>query len=133
MSRLNGLALLVALGSAACGSTATTPTTTTTPSSFTDTYSGEIRPNNGQTWTFVAQTGSVQATITALGPDNTAVVGLGLGTVNGTSCQLVLVNDKATLNSSILGAASQAGNLCVRIAIGELAEAVTYELQVTHF
>ena len=133
MSRLKCLTVVFALTAAACGSS-TAPTTTPAATTITDTYSGEIKPNNGQTWSFVtSQSGVITATITALAPDSTLVVGLALGTWNGTSCQVVLVNDKATLNSSLFGQASSSGNLCVRVSVGDVVESVTYEVQVTHF
>ena len=122
MSRLKCLTVVFALTAAACGSS-TAPTTTPAATTITDTYSGEIKPNNGQTWSFVtSQSGVITATITALAPDSTLVVGLALGTWNGTSCQVVLVNDKATLNSSLFGQASSSGNLCVRVSVGDVVE-----------
>ena len=133
MSRLKYLTVVFAITAAACGSS-TAPTPPVVPSPITDIYSGEIKPNNGQTWSFVtSQSGLVTVTLTALAPDATLLVGLALGTWNGVACQLVLVNDKATLSSSLLGQTSSSGNLCVRVSVGDVVDPVTYELSVTHF
>jgi hypothetical protein len=136
MSRLKILTLVaMAVWTAACsGSTATTPTTTT-PSTVTDTYSGTLSQNGAANFSFTtAQSGNVQTTLIQVVPDSTLVVGLSLGTWNGTSCQVVLANDKATRGSSIVGTASAAGTLCVRIYdVGNVIDPITFQLQVTHF
>ena len=61
------------------------------------------------------------------------MVGLSLGTWNGTSCQIVLANDKATQAAVVIGTASSAGSLCVRVYdVGNVADPITYEIQVVH-
>ena len=98
---------------------------------------GPLNPNGGRTHPFtVQQAGNVTATLTGLGPDETVIVGLSLGTWNATTqvCQVILRNDAAKVNSTITGAAQQTGNFCVSIYdIGQLTGPTTYSIVVTHF
>ena len=74
-----------------------------------------------------------QVQIESLSPDSAAVVSLIFGTWNGNNCQVVLIKDDATTNSSLLGNAS-VGSFCVRVSdIGNLTEPTTYTIKVTHF
>ncbi len=135
MSRLKlWTVAMLALAAAACGDSTTTPTPPeTTP--ITDTYSSTLNQNGAVTHTFVtSQSGSVTARLTSLTPDSTILVGLSMGTWSGTQCQVVLTNDKAAVNSFIVGTTSASGNLCVRIYdTGGVVDPTTYEIQVTHF
>ena len=136
MSRLKMLTLVVcAAAAAACSNNTTTAPTTPTVSTITDTYSGTLNQNGAASFTFTtSQSGNIQATLTALAPDSAVLVGLSLGTWNGTSCQIVLANDKATQFSSITGTVSSSGSLCVRIYdVGKIVDPTTYEIQVIHF
>ena len=135
MSRMRLFIVVFALGAAACGSTAASTTAPTTQTTITDTYGGTLNQNGGASFSFVtSQSGNVSAAITLLEPDATLLVGLGLGTWNGTACQVVLANDKATLNSFIVGAADRSGNLCVRVYdVGKVVDPILYEIQVTHY
>ena len=130
------LPALFALASAACGDdlTTTIPTDPTTGTPTTDTFPGTINPNGGATHTFAtARAGSVTVTLNSLSPDNTVTVGLSLGTWNGESCQTVIARDSTVEGNSIVGAASGAGNLCVRVYdVGKLAAATSYVVQVVH-
>ncbi len=136
MSRLKCAALAVlAAAAASCGDGTTTTPTPTVPPTLTDTYSGTLNRNGAASYSFtMSQSGDVQATLTSLAPNATLLVGLSLGTWNGVSCQVVLANDKATTFSRVVGAASGAGSLCVRIYdVGNVTEPVTYEIQVVHY
>jgi hypothetical protein len=112
----------------------TTPTGPTPPTTVTITFSGTVGRNGANTHPFTTDAGTVTATISALSPDAAAIVGLTLGTWNGTTCQTVIANDRATQASIVVGSASGSGNLCVRVhdATGELAQPTTYEVQVVH-
>ena len=58
---------------------------------------------------------------------------MSLGTWNGTGCQAIISNDRATVSSAILGRATSAGTLCVRVFdVGALSEPQDYEVQVSH-
>ena len=121
------LLLVAALsGAAACDSnatTGTTTTTTTTPTTFqtTETFQGMLTMNGGQSYSFnVTTSGTVFVTLTALSDPLGAavpVVGLHMGTWNGTSCsiQTGIFTDNAGLNASIAGTVTGAGQLCARV------------------
>jgi hypothetical protein len=135
MSRLRVLAaVLIACGTAACGSSTTTTPTTTTPVTVTDTFSGTLNANGAASYTFTtANSGLVTATLSTLSPDSTLVVGIALGTWNGSACQVVLSKDSATQYSYIVGQASQATTLCVRIYdVGNVVDPASYEIQDKH-
>ncbi len=134
MSRLTLCSvLLLATTLAACSGTTTTPTPD--PDPITDVYSGTLTKNGADRHTFVtARSGLTTVTLIALTPAE-AVVQLALGTFNTTLnvCQLVITNDKATLNTILVGQSDQAGNLCVRIADdGAVTDPVDYQIQVVH-
>jgi hypothetical protein len=99
------------------------------------TVTGPLNPNGGRTHAFtVQQAGTVTATLTGLGPDETITVGLSLGTWNGQVCQVILRNDAAKVTNTITGAAQQTGNFCVSIYdVGQLTGPTTYSIVVTHF
>ena len=134
MRRLQFFALVLACAAAACSSdTPTTPTTTTTVT-VTDTFAGSLNRNGGSSYSFVTgASGNIQASLSTLTPDAALIVGLSLGTWNGSSCQVVIANDKAVQGTIIYGSASGAGTLCVRIYdTGNIVVPSTYQIQVTH-
>ena len=135
MRRLAIVALAAALGAAACGDDSSSdPGTAPTIPTTTNTFTGSLNPNGGRTETFItARSGTVTATLVSLGPDSGLTVGFGLGTWNGNACQMTLVKDNAVQTSAIIGAASNAGTLCVRIYDqGNLTAPVDYQIDVVH-
>src|SRR5258705_12549460 len=81
MSRLRFLAVVLALGAAACGNDTPTTPTTTTPVTVTDTFAGTLTPSGAASYAFTtAASGNVIATLSSLAPDSALVVGLALGT-----------------------------------------------------
>ncbi len=134
MVRFQPLVVAIALAAAACSNDTTTTPTPIAPVTVTDTFSGTLGRNGATSYTFLtAASGNIIASLVALAPDNTLIVGMSLGTWNGVSCQIVLANDKATQNSTVLGTASGSGSLCVRIYdVGNVVTPITYEIQVNH-
>ena len=129
------LCAFIALG-AACDNN-TTPTTPTPPVLTTDTFTGTLVANGGITHQFSAsRTGTVTATLTAVGPDSSKTVGFSMGTVIGTVCQAVLANDAAVQNAALSATASTQGTYCVRIYdVGSITAATgpfTYTITVQH-
>jgi hypothetical protein len=128
------LAFAAALTAAACSNNnpiiPTTPNTGTT----TDTFSGTLAPSGGNTFTFItARSGSINASLDSLGPDSGLTVGLLIGTWNGNACAVSLSKDNAVQGSVIVGAASAAGSLCVRIYdVGNLTAPVAFQITVIH-
>ena len=134
MRALAAVAILAALVSAACGSGTSGTTTTPTNPVTTDSFTGTLTRNGAGTFTFItARSGSVTATLVSLGPDSGLTVGLSLGTWNGNACQTVLAKDNAVQSSSIVGSASAAGSLCVRVYdVGNVTDPVAYQIDVAH-
>jgi hypothetical protein len=126
------LAFAAAVASA-CNDTSTTTPTTPTPTT-TETFTGTVTVNGAVTQVFaVTQRGTVTATLTAVGSDNTATVGVSLGTWNGTSCQIILANDQAVVGAGVTGLVSGVGNLCLRVYdVGKLTASATYSVDVVH-
>ena len=132
--------VLPALGAAGCDSTTTptssnTSTTSTTATSITETFRGTVSINGAATFSFgVLAQGAVTATYKTISPATTATMGLALGIWNGSTCSVIIANDNAVLNSTVIGNASSAGTLCVRAYdVGRLTATQTVELTVTHF
>ncbi len=102
----------------------------------TDTFTGTVGVNGATSHPFpVVSTGGGDVTVSlkTVAPDSEAVVGLSLGTWNGTACQAVISNDRATMTSALLGRATSTGTLCVRIFdVGALNEPQNYEVEVVH-
>jgi ABC-type nitrate/sulfonate/bicarbonate transport system permease component len=137
MRRLTALfaAAAVALGAAACGNNNdTTPITTPTPVTTTDSFAGTLKQNGGVTHTFLtARGGNVTATLVSLGPDSGLTVGLSLGIWNGNACSAQIAKDNAVQTSYVLGTASGAGTLCVRLYdVGNIVDPVAYQIDVVH-
>ena len=127
--------VLLAAIAAACGDdNLPNAPTTTPPTAITETFEGTLTINGATTHPFVvAQPGLASAVLTTISPD-TATVGVSLGTWNGQGCQIILANDNATQNISVVGEARTAGNFCVRIHdVGKLTAPADYLLTVTHF
>jgi hypothetical protein len=127
--------LLVPL-SAACGDDDTPEgPTTPTPVAVTEQFTGDLNPNGGRTHPFtVLQAGTVSARLSGVSPDDTLTVGLSIGTWNGQVCQIILANDAAALNTTVVGTAQQTGQFCVRIYdVGRLTASTDYLIDVTHF
>ena len=136
MRRLLSLGLcasLVVLGTVACGgdlkSLETSPTQT-----ITESFTGTLNPNGGTTHAFVATgKGAVVATLTAIGDDNTRVVGLALGNWTGTACNLAAANDNTIATLPLAATVTAAGQLCARVYDSKgVPDATTYTLQVIH-
>ena len=137
MHRFSACVLLSAsLAAGACSSDLiTTPTETSPTTTKSETFTGTLTRNGAHTFPFSSNAGTVQATLSALAPDTTLLVGFSLGTWNSTGgCQIVLANDKATAATVVVGNAGTAGNLCVRIYdVGNLVQPESFQIDVVHF
>src|ERR1700736_5369114 len=122
-------ALLVLLGSVACGSSSSSSSSTTSPSTttYTETFSGtviqgttsttpDIGPSDSPHHFTVHQPGNIDATLTDIRPLNTITLGLGFGVWDGTgTCNLQLNSPSAKLNLTLTGSVTAAGELCVGV------------------
>ena len=59
----------------------------------------------------VTAVGAVTATYKSISPATTATMGIALGIWNGSSCGVVIANDNAIVNTTVIGNASAAGTL----------------------
>jgi hypothetical protein len=114
-----------------------TPTSPSTPAvTVTDTFTGTLVRNGGTSHPFPvvsAAGGDVTATLKSITPNAESLVGMSLGTWNGSACQAVIANDRATVSASILGRATSTGTLCLRIYdIGTITDPQDYEVEVVH-
>ena len=140
MTMLGGLLWAVTLP--ACSTTPTSPsfttTTTTTTSttgtsSPTDTFNGTLSAGGANIHTFHALPGVVTTTLASVDPSGfTAPIGLGVGTWDGNSCTVVILNANATVGMTLIGTATTAIDLCVKVYdVGNLATDLTLNYQVT--
>jgi hypothetical protein len=129
--------LIWAAAMSACSNTGLnnfTPAPTTPAVAIPETFEGIVTVNGAATHSFIAQrAGAVTARLLALEPDTAVTLGLSLGTWNGAVCQIVLANDAAKLDTTVVGTAQAAANLCVRIYdVGQLTAPSGYQIVVTH-
>jgi hypothetical protein len=134
---MTSLLLAASLAASACGDdTPTNPTDPTAPVAVTETFSENLNPNGGRTHEFsVTRAGTVTARLTALAPDDTVTIGLSIGTWNGSSCQIIIAKDNATLTAgTVIGTATGTGLFCVRLYdVGALTASTEYTITVEHF
>jgi hypothetical protein len=110
--------------------------TTPDPVFVTETFTGTLNVNGAATHNvFTGATGTVTATLTSLGENPPAKVGISLGTLGTTNvCTVVLHNDTAIVSTELLGTVSTlSGSLCLRIYdVGALTGPVDYTLTIRH-
>ena len=109
--------------------------TTPDPVITTETFTGTLTINGGQTHQFfTAATGAVTATLTSLGDEAPAKVGFSMGTMAGSTYTIVLRNDSAVVSSVLSGTVSTLqGALCVSVYdTGALTKSVDYTFTVSH-
>ena len=130
-------AVLIAAVACNDSSSNTTPTLPTQPT-LTETFTGTLSQNGAATFPFaVNAAGGVTATLANLVPvDGSAAVpiGLGLGTWNGSICNVTLSNDTSLPSSTVPAQAAQLGNFCVRVydAAGRVTVPENYVITVLH-
>ena len=135
---IGGVVLVLALAIAATGCDPDDPNPPTTPTDpldpVTETFTGTINTNGAVTFFFPARgAGLVSGKLLSLTPDTTIGVSLALGTWNGQLCQVTLANDAAIQGSTVTGAVSGVGTLCVRLSdIGQITQLQTFEIVVVH-
>jgi hypothetical protein len=128
---------VLAAGAAGCGDDNTSSNGSNTAPSVmvTETFSGSVAQNSGTTFPFTVGTaGAVTATFKSMSPDTGATMGLALGVWNGASCNVIIANDNAVVNTTVQGQSSAAGSLCVRAYdLGKLTAPQLVEISITHF
>lgn len=129
-----GLALsTLAFVAAGCGNDLTN--LETSPSgTVTETFTGTLNPNGGSTHVFVVSgKGTIAAKLTAVGDDNTRIVGLALGNWTNNACQLAAANDNSYVDLTLAATVSAAGNICARIYDSKgVPDATSYTVEIVH-
>jgi hypothetical protein len=135
---VKALALGLALLGAACGgSSSSTTATTTAPTTTlsTETFTGTVAARGSAVHGFTtAATGAVTVVLTAASPPPTVVMGVGIGTPNGSACPLL---SGASTNTAAGGGPAPgivtAGAFCVIVYdVGNQTAPVTYTVTVNH-
>lgn len=125
-------ACVAAFGAAGCGSP---DYGISGPSgNYTESFVGTVQPGGGTTHTFTTVgKGTITATLTAVGDDNTRIVGLSLGNWTGSACNIAVANDTAFKSFPLVATVSAGGQICARVYDSKgLPDATTYSLEVTH-
>jgi len=142
MSRLPVYALLLAaaLSGASCGDDDQIPIDSgPSPVEIVEDIAGTLTVNGARTHSFVVErAGDITAILTAVTGETPPVISMALGTYNGTSCAIVVANDKATPGatavSTVIGRATVAGAYCLRVSDpGTLAAALDYAVTLRHY
>ena len=78
--------------------------------------------------------GVITISLTSISPDSSLSLGLALGVLTGTSCELKITNDTA-LQGTVLTGNGTASNFCARVydAAGVVATPTSVSVTVTHF
>jgi len=73
--------------------------------------------------------------LTSVTPDSTLALGIAIGVLTGTSCELKITNDTAVQGSVVTGVGGSASNFCARVydASGVVAAPTSVSVTVTHF
>ena len=132
---LRALIASLAVTVAACSGLIDELPTTPDPVITTETFTGTLTVNGGQTHQFfTSATGAVTATLTSLGEAPPEQVGFSMGTMAGSTCTIVLANDQAVVTSVLTGTvATLQGALCVRMYdVGRLTGPIDYTFTVSH-
>ena len=135
MQILRVMIAALAVSVSACSGLIDELPTTPDPVITTETFTGTLTINGGQTHQFfTGATGAVTATLTSLGDEPPSKVGFSMGTMAGATCTIVLRNDSAVVTSVLTGTVSTLqGALCVSVYdTGALAKSVDYTFTVSH-
>ena len=63
-----------------------------------------------------------------------AILGMSVVISSGPTCQIVLSNDNASINSLVTGVVRDSGTLCARVYdVGKLTEPVSFTINVEHY
>jgi hypothetical protein len=136
MSRIQTALLLLTLTLiGACGDNDEPPTAPTPPTLIESTVEGRVTPHGAQSFVFtVTRQGQITARIASLEPDVGGFIGLSLGTWTPNACQILLANDAAQVNTTLVGTATSVGTFCLRLYdVGHLTEPIDFVVELSHF
>jgi hypothetical protein len=124
LSALGALLLAVSLALAAAGCSDTINVTspsepsapeTVTPEPVTETFGGTVGAGGESYHAAVVRAGTVTLTMTGIGPDSSATIGMSIGVWNSIACTSVMENPTARVGSQLVGTATGPTTLCVKI------------------
>jgi len=134
--RATPFALVLFLSTVACSSNndsdITAPATSTT---VNQSFQGTLTLNGARTEHFtVTASGSISAQLVGWDPNPNQLVGLSLGTWNGSLCQIVIDHPAAYLGQLVVGQTNATGDFCVRIydAYGTIVTPQNYTILVEY-
>ena len=79
-----------------------------------------------------AKVGLVTLTMTAIGPDSSATVGMSIGVLNSIACTAVMENPTARVGSQLVGTATGPTAVCVKLYdVGSIALEDTLSYEIT--
>ncbi len=126
--------VLAGLLVAGCGSN-DGPTVPTNPVLVTETFTGRLAQGEAGIHQIVTQQfGTTTITVVSLEPNNTIIIGIGIGTPDGEDCLLQAQNDVVT-QGNILPTNTDIGAFCVAILdVGNITaeQPIDYILDVEH-
>jgi hypothetical protein len=120
-STLGTWLLVVALAAAGCSDTinVTPPSEPSAPverpDPITEEFGGNVVQGGEIYHAVVARAGEVTTTMTAIGPDASASVGMSVGILNTFACSALMENPSAVVGSRLLAAATGTTTICVRV------------------
>ena len=111
------LVVVVAAALAGCG-TNQGISTTPTPVLITDTFTGQLTPSGGTSYTFTAKSGQVTVKLTSLSPDLTGKLTMTISTYSAYyGCgNPVMGSDTTGVGTQLIGLATATTSLCVSIS-----------------
>ena len=125
------LVAALALAVSGCGSSADT-ITIPTPVDVTESYSGSVVGQGGVSYQVInAKVGNVTLTLNAIGPDPSVPIGMSIGVLNSLACTAVMDNPAAQVGSQLVGTATGATTMCVKLydpGTFVADQSVTYEI-----
>ena len=115
------IAVPLAAAMAACSDTIHTSTPTEPSSSVpepvlvTETFAGSVSQGTNAFYVINASVGTVTLTMTGIGPDPSATMGMSIGVLNQVACNAVMDNPKAQIGSQLVGTATGITTICIRL------------------
>ena len=124
--------LVIVLSAVLCSTVACTGNSTSPSTGTTDTFSGTLVQGAQNSFPFTVTTaGTVTVTVTSLNPAST--VGVGIGTLSGTTCVATSQNAAAQQAGAVSMAVTTAGTYCAIVYdSGSVTQNVVYAISVAH-
>jgi hypothetical protein len=131
------LLLIVTLAVAASSCTSQSNIATPTePTVVTEAFSGTVSQAGANYHVINAKPGEVVTTLTELGPDPAASIGLSVGVLNSLACTALMENSTAKLGSQLTGMATGIVTLCIRVydagTLTSTGQTVTYSIAIKY-